>query len=297
MAVLLAGAGRRPWPGLAEALDLVRHGVAARWRGSAGAAADWRAGVGVAGLAALTLLAAFGALQLLAVAPGSVAYPGDDLTIPLAAASAVAAVLGLLYWAAGARRTALAATLCTDATLVAASFTARGLALGPFWTLLAGLVALGVIAAAALADDRAFSAARGIVRPWVVLAVTAALTLLARESNWRYAGWHYVVYGGAGNPALHLIPHAFSLAFALAAVAAIGAALLRRAATPLVAVAVLSPVLLANAASDVVRRVLAGNATVTVDLHDLALRLACVTILALAALLATRHGHRPATPA
>lgn len=281
IAVLLAGTAGRTRPFAREALDLLRFGLVERCRrgGASAVAADLRAGLGLAGTVALTLLAAFGALQLLVLLPDQTAVATRGSVVLMVIADSACFVAAALCWSVGLRSLALAAIAAADGLLVASAITARHLVVGSFWPLLAGLVGLAAIATAMLGSRRAFGAARRAAGPPALVAIAALLVLVAKVGSWRYAGWHVYVYGGPGNPALHAIPRAFVVAFAIGAVIALVLALARRTRVPLIAATMLSPVLLAGVAARVVQ-ILAGNAMASLDDGQLGAELGCVALLA-----------------
>jgi hypothetical protein len=113
----------RARPSVGEVSDLVFHGVGTRWRSVAEAPTGrlYRQGIGLAGLAALTLLAALGLATLLAAAvhPASLTSSTRALPIGVAAAACFVATFGSAV--AGRRTWALAACLLGDAAALSAA--------------------------------------------------------------------------------------------------------------------------------------------------------------------------------
>lgn len=280
--LLDAAPADRARPAMRDALDLVRSGVSERVR-STGSDPAWASGAGLAGLIALALVVAFSTLQLVVLLPDPVAL-GSGGIIELGLVSSVANVLAGVSWCFARRRTALFAIAVADVAFVWATLDARGT--NAPWDALAGLVCLSALATAMLASARIEAASRRLLGPRGAAEAVVMLVLAAELEGWRYGGWHWFAYGGPENPLIHAMPHAFVLAFGAGVFLAV--LLAPRTPIPLIATALLSPVLLAGVVSGFIRRDLAGNVTASTSVSELLLWLGAAALLAVAALASAR---------
>jgi hypothetical protein len=269
-------------PAVSDALDLLRSGVTERLR-STGSDPAWASGAGLAGLIALTLVVAFSALQLLVLLPDPVAL-GSGGIVELGVVASVANVLAGVAWCLARRRTALLSIAVADVAFIWAALAARGT--NAPWDALAGLACLSALATAMLASRRIEGVSRRLLGARGAAEAVVMLVLAAELEGWRYGGWHWFAYGGPENALIHAMPHAFVLAFAGGVFLAV--LLAPRTPIPLIATALLSPVLLAGVVSGFIRRDLAGNVTASTSVSELLLWLAAAAVLLAAALASAR---------
>lgn len=283
VAVLLDGAGEHEArPAVRDALDLVRSGLTERLR-STGSNPAWVSGAGLAGLVALTLVVAFSVLQLLVLLPDPMSFASGGI-VELGLASSGANVLAGVAWCFTRRRTALFLIAVADLAFIWAVIAARGT--NAPWDALAGLAGLSALATAMLASRRIEAASRRLLGARGGAEAVVMLVLAAELEGWRYGGWHWFAYGGPENALIHAMPHAFVLAFAGGVFLAV--LLAPRTPVPLIASALLSPVLLAGVVSGFIRRDLAGNVTASTSSSELVLWLGAASFLLAAALVSAR---------